>query len=145
MKKINVTASEMMELRNQGMSNYDIAKSLDISYATVLRCIGKQGGGKMERLEAFKDKPVEKKQTEAPVFVPYMPKPVHETYVIGKNTIISINYEEKLLSIDSVHTRDDDTTIGGVLFFPFEDIPEITQFFAWAMRERMTEGGANAE
>ena len=43
-RKINVTASEMMELRKQGMSNYDIAKSLDISGATVRRYIGTQGG-----------------------------------------------------------------------------------------------------
>lgn len=45
-RKIYVTASEMMELRKQGMSNHDIAKSLDISANTVLRYIGKQGGEK---------------------------------------------------------------------------------------------------
>lgn len=43
-KKCDVTASEMLEMRNQGLSNKDIANCLDISYATVLKYIGKQGG-----------------------------------------------------------------------------------------------------
>ena len=43
-RKIYVTAAEMLELRDQGLSNHDIAKSLDISYQTVIRYIGKQGG-----------------------------------------------------------------------------------------------------
>lgn len=55
-RKIYVTAAEMLELRKQGMSNHDIAKSLDICYATVLNYIGKQDG-KMEGLAAFKDAP----------------------------------------------------------------------------------------
>ena len=43
-RKIDVTPSEMLEMRAEGMSNHDIAKSLDISYATVVKYIGKQGG-----------------------------------------------------------------------------------------------------
>lgn len=40
-RKLQITASEMLEMRKQGMSNHDIAKSLEISYPTVLRYIGK--------------------------------------------------------------------------------------------------------
>lgn len=43
-RKIYVTASEMLELREQGLSNHDIAKSLDVSINTVRRYIGSQGG-----------------------------------------------------------------------------------------------------
>jgi predicted transcriptional regulator len=42
-RRIGVTASEMLTMREEGMSNHDIAKALDISVPTVLRYIGKQG------------------------------------------------------------------------------------------------------
>lgn len=35
-------ASDMMHLREEGHTNREIAKLLDVSYATVLRAIGKQ-------------------------------------------------------------------------------------------------------
>ena len=44
MKKLEVTPAEMLELRAQGMSNHDIAKSLDISVSAVYKYIGSQGG-----------------------------------------------------------------------------------------------------
>lgn len=43
-KKLEVTPAEMLELRAQGMSNHDIAKSLDISMSAVYKYIGSQGG-----------------------------------------------------------------------------------------------------
>ena len=43
-RKIGVTASEMRALREQGLSNRDIALILDISKETVRKYIGKQGG-----------------------------------------------------------------------------------------------------
>ena len=137
-RKINVTASEMMELRKQGMSNYDIAKSLDISCATVRRYIGTQGGKKMERLEAFKDKPAEKKQAEAPVFVPYKPKKITEQFGIGEDIVLEVDYEERYITIANNEAS---------VFIPFRDICDLTQFLAWLMRERdiKTEGVADAE
>lgn len=51
-RKINVTAAEMLYLREQGICNHDIAKSLDVSESTVKRYIGAQGC-RMERLAAF--------------------------------------------------------------------------------------------
>lgn len=137
-RKINVTASEMMELRKQGMSNYDIAMSLDISCATVRRYIGTQGGKKMERLEAFKDKPAEKKQAEAPVFVPYTPKKITEQFGIGEDIVLEVDYEERYITIANNEAS---------VFIPFRDICDLTQFLAWLMRERdiKTEGVADAE
>lgn len=53
-KKIGVTKSEMLQMREQGLSNKDIAKCLDINLATVYAYIGKQGG-RMESLAAFEE------------------------------------------------------------------------------------------
>ena len=137
-RKINVTASEMMELRKQGMSNYDIAKSLDISCATVRRYIGTQGGKKMERLEAFKDKPAEKKQAEAPAFVPYTPKTRKEVFDINVDFEAEINYEDKYITFASYE---------GEMNISFKDVYDLTQFLAWLMRERdlSVESDADAE
>lgn len=37
-----VSQSELLHMRDDGMSNHEIAKALDVSYQTVLRLIGKQ-------------------------------------------------------------------------------------------------------
>ena len=134
-KKIHVTASEMMELRNRGMSNADIAKSLDISANTVRNYIGKQDGH-MEGYAAFKNTPSRKElETEAmPVIPKYNPKPVHEEYRVGIHTV-------SLDSITRSVTVDGDD---GEITIPFESVPDLVQFLAWAMRERM-EVTADAE
>lgn len=54
-KKVEVSASEMMEMRNEGLSNADIAELLDVSVMTVRKYIGNQGR-RMERLAVFADK-----------------------------------------------------------------------------------------
>lgn len=41
--KLELSVSELMQLRNDGYSNKDIARILDISLATVYNYIGKQG------------------------------------------------------------------------------------------------------
>lgn len=51
-RKINVSRSEMLQLREQGLSNRDIAGLLDVSVATVIRYIGTQGR-RMDSLAAF--------------------------------------------------------------------------------------------
>lgn len=43
-RKLGVSVSEMLHMREQGLSNKDIANLLEISYPTVLRYIGPQGG-----------------------------------------------------------------------------------------------------
>lgn len=62
-KKLEVSASEMMEMRRQGLSNADIAAVLDISVPTVFKYIGKQGR-RMERLAVFADKGKKKEGDE---------------------------------------------------------------------------------
>lgn len=42
-RKIELSVSELMQLRNDGYSNKDIARILDISIQTVYNYIGKQG------------------------------------------------------------------------------------------------------
>lgn len=127
-KKIYVTASEMMEMRNRGMSNADIANSLDIHVNTVRNYIGRQDGH-MEGYAAFKDNPSRRK-TEAkymPMIPKYEPKPVHEEYRVG-NHAVCIDSITRSVTVDG-----DD----GEITIPFESVPDLVQFLAWAMRERM--------
>ena len=51
-KKLGISRSEMLRMREQGMSNRDIAKCLEIHVATVYNHIGPQGGA-MENMAAF--------------------------------------------------------------------------------------------
>lgn len=132
-RKIDVTASEMLQLREQGYSNHDIAASLDISYSCVLRTIGKQGG-RMEGYAAFKNTPPRQKMekgTEAmPVLPKYNPLPFKESYSIG-DYAIELNNDDRLVTVSSD---------SGDIIFAYEDIPDLVQFLAWAMRERMHAG-----
>lgn len=131
-RKLDVTASDMLALREQGLSNHDIAASLDISIATVRRYIGKQCGH-MEGLAAFKDSPphrkMEDKVVEMPVIPKYDPKPVTEIYAAGE-TRLELNNEDRILTISSD---------AGEIMFSYSDIPDLVQFLAWAMRTRMDE------
>lgn len=134
-RKIDVTASEMLALREQGMSNHDIAASLDISIATVRRYIGRQDG-RMEGYAAFKNTPPRQKmeaKEDVPVIPKYEPKPVKEAYVIG-NLEITLNNDDRVLHFHSV--RDDSIAYNGKCI-SYDDIPDLVQFLAWAMRERM--------
>lgn len=141
-RKLQITASEMLEMRKQGMSNHDIAKSLDISYPTVLRYIGKQGGH-MEGLEAFKDAPSPKKEEAKkevkPVIPKYEPKPSVEEYNFEKFSVRLYN-DERYVSIMS----NEKNVYGASIKIGFDNIPDLVQFLAWAMRERM-EVKADAE
>ena len=52
-RKLEVTYDDMMQLREKGYSNKDIAYMLDVSTATVIRYIGKQG----KHMESVCNKP----------------------------------------------------------------------------------------
>lgn len=135
-RKIYVTAAEMLELRKQGMSNHDIAKSLDICYATVLNYIGKQDGH-MEGLAAFKDAPPPKKEQEAekPMIPKYEPKPAEETFHLGTFRVTLCHHDQAvIISPPGDHS----------LLVNYNELPDIVQFLAWAMRTRM-EVTADAE
>ena len=51
-KKLGVSTSELLQMREQGLSNRDIANLLEVHIATVYNHIGPQGG-RMESLAAF--------------------------------------------------------------------------------------------
>ncbi len=103
-KKIEVSRSEMLHMREQGLSNKDIANVLEISVATVFRYIGPQGG-RMENLAAFNEPKPEKVETPMEE-----QKPAHKAvdslemvYEIVKSADGSfraeVDYESKCVSI----------------------------------------------
>jgi transposase len=127
-KKIYVTASDMLALREQGLSNHDIAKSLDVSIQTVRRYIGSQGG-RMESLEAFRDTPLLKKEEkkESAVVETPMYEPIIERYKI-RGFDVELDGEDRDVTIA---TEED------VIVIPYDSVPDLVQFLAWAMRKRM--------
>ena len=107
-RKIGVTRSEMLQMREQGLSNKDIARCLDISVATVLRYIGAQGKH-MDSLAAFtKPKETSEQQTteEAPKPPPKAVDKLEVTYEIVKSADGTFNaeldYESKSLSLSAI-------------------------------------------
>lgn len=134
-KKLDITAAEMRELREQGFSNHDIAKMLDISYATVLRYIGKQNC-RMERLAAFAEdepcKTAEKQDEPQEVLPKYDPKPFIEEYNLG-NFSARLYNAERFVAIMS----NEKDVYGASIKIGFDNIPDLVQFLAWAMRTRM--------
>lgn len=127
-RRIGVTASEMLTMREEGMSNHDIAKALDISVPTVIRYIGKQGC-RIPGLAAFRDThPVKEEVVAVKQTAPsYEPKPVSERYGVGDFTA-DLDRESRCVTLSSV---------SGDIVFAYEDVPELVQFLVWAMRNRM--------
>lgn len=96
-RKLEVTASEMMALRNEGYSNNDIANLLEIHPVTVRRYIGKQGKH-MESMAAFKEKPKEKEPEV--VATPEIKRAVDEIVVCTE--ILSSKNGNVLADVDHV-------------------------------------------
>ena len=92
----------------------------------------------MESLEAFKDTvPTEKKKAEEavkPAIPKYVPKAYREWFEIGKFDF-EVNPCAKVIGIAKGECC---LTVG------FADVPDLVQFLAWAMRERM-EASADGE
>lgn len=147
-QRIGITASEMLTMRESGMSNRDIAKSLDISYATVVNYIGKQGR-RMEGLAAFKDAPPKKEEAKEevkPVIPKYEPKIASESFDLKCGTV-KLSYDKRCVIIKTKKRLCESASLSAVTFDPvieFDDVPDLVQFLAWAMRERM-EVKADAE
>lgn len=57
--RLELSVSELMQMRNDGYSNKDIARILDISLPTVYRYIGKQGCHMPCATASFNGKPKE--------------------------------------------------------------------------------------
>ncbi len=131
-KKCEVSASEMMEMRREGLSNADIAELLEISVPTVHKYIGKQGR-RMERLAVFADKG-KKKQPEAEEEICETKKqvtkpkyvPTQEVYCIGDMSVC-IEHETNMIEVQNRE---------GAIRMPFEQAAELLEFLAWAGREK---------
>lgn len=119
-KKLEVTPAEMLELRAQGMSNHDIAKSLDISMSAVYRYIGSQGG-RMERVQAFADdKPIKPKAEPTPA---YQPNVISATYRISDEIVAEIEHNPTRITLE----RGD-----GAITITADEAATLTQFLVWA-------------
>ena len=119
-KRIGVSASEMLRMRADGLSNKDIANLLEISPVTVLRHIGPQGG-RMEHLAAFDKPKTEKAETPKEEQKPSpkavdSPELVYEVVKSACGTFrAEIDYESKCVAIL-------DTTIA------FDQLAEVSTF-----------------
>lgn len=103
-KKIGVSTREMLQMREQGLSNRDIAKCLDIHVATVYNRIGKQGM-RMDNLAAFDEPKKEKVETpkEAPNPNPKAVDSLEMVYEVVKSADgtfrAELDYENKCVSV----------------------------------------------
>ncbi len=98
MKKLEVTRSEMMVLREQGYSNRDIANILEISYPTVYKYLGKQGG----RMDSVTRHMEHNHQPPAPAETPKPDAP--QVQIISQTVAIdgyafALNMSSKTISI----------------------------------------------
>ena len=124
-ERIGVTASEMLELRKQGYSNRDIANMLDICTQTVRNYIGRQDG-RMDNLEAFKDKPKPEKAVAAsaePAIPTYVPKVTSARYKVSDELDVEIDHVGETLCIE---------TINSDICITLDEARELVRFLAWA-------------
>lgn len=103
-RKIGVSKSEMLRMREEGLSNRDIAKCLGIHPATVYNWIGPQGS-RMENLAAFNEPKTEKVETPkeerkpSPRAVDSL-EMVYEVVKSGDGTFrAELDYESKCVAI----------------------------------------------
>lgn len=120
-RKIDVTASEMMALRNEGYSNKDIANLLEINPLTVRRYIGCQPQRRMENMAAFKEKPKAKVEAEI-VETPEIKRAVDE--IVCKRETVSSKSGSVWADVDytmaTVKLSIEDMT--------FDELPEFATF-----------------
>ena len=126
-KILGISKSEMLRMRDEGLSNKDIANIIGVHVATVYNYIGPQGC-KMEHLAAFGEKP---KEEETQVETPEIKRAVDEIIVtterVGSkngNAFADVDYILHTVSLD----------IGTV---PFDELPELATFIV-GMVERIT-------
>lgn len=125
--KIPFTASELMALREEGMSNHDIAAKLDITEQTVRNYIGPQHK-QLPRLAAFAES--EPKRTEErPTLEPaYSPKVVREVFEIADGISAAIYFDER----DGIGIFL--TTSSGTIRLSPDQAATVMQFLAWASK-----------
>lgn len=93
----DVSISELMHMREEGMSNKEIAERLDVSYITILRLIGKQPA-EMTAAALHAPKP----KASKPAKVQASPKPASVAHSIPAT---NKDDEETVLLVDERVTR----------------------------------------
>lgn len=103
-RDLGISKSEMLRMREQGLSNRDIAKCLDVHVATVYNYIGKQGC-RMDNLAAFDEPKHEKVETptEEPKAAPKAIDSLEMVYEVVKSADGSfraeVDYENRCVSV----------------------------------------------
>ena len=120
-KRIGVTASEMMAMREQGLSNKDIANLLEINPLTVRRYIGPQGG-RMESLAAFKEDKPKVVEAEPEVETPEIKAAVDQ--IVVRNELLSSKNGNVVANVDYIaHTVELDSAT-----LTFDELAEFATF-----------------
>lgn len=114
--KLEVSVSEMMQLRNDGYSNADIARILDISLPSVYKYIGKQGCHIPSATASFITKPTTN--------VPDDTTTQQEVMVISR--VVAIDGYLFELSSDGIAVSNND---GQYLRIPVDEADRFTQAF----------------
>jgi predicted transcriptional regulator len=116
-KRIGVTASEMMAMREQGLSNKDIANVLEINPLTVRRYIGCQPQRRMENMAAFKENKPNTVEVET-VETPEIKRAVDE--VVVRKEMLSSRSGNVAVNVDYIsHTAEFD--VAAMTFDELED------------------------
>ena len=132
-KKLGLTKDDLLVMREQGMSNKDIAASLDIAPYSVYRLIGKRGG-RMDSFAAFDTIPKKPKigaktvEKKTPPRVKYAPEVVSESYRLHNDLSVAVSFDSEAVSV---------LNNDGFIDIPFADLPEVVQALAFVLREKV--------
>ena len=138
----DVSMDELYAMRNAGMTNADIAKSLGVSYETVLKHIGKQPG-RGSKLAGFvpvdlgeRAEPVVEPEPQKPeVPEPVLPVVCRVTYLEGEAGKYTVNSAEKTVTVGYA---------GGCIQMSFDDLDKIIAEMA-AISRKIHQQGESAE
>lgn len=125
--RIPFTASELMALREEGLSNHDIAAKLDISEQTVRKYIGPQRE-QLPRLAAFADSEPHRTEECPPLEPAYSPKVVREDFEIADGISAAIYFDEP------EGTGIFLTSSSGTIRLSPDQAATVMQFLAWASK-----------
>jgi predicted transcriptional regulator len=116
-----------MALREEGMSNHDIAAKLDITEQTVRNYIGPQYE-RFSRLAAFADSEPKRTEECPPLEPAYSPKVVREDFEIADGISAAIYFDE------SEGTGIFLTSSSGTVRLSPDQAATVMQFLAWASK-----------
>ena len=125
--RILFTVSELMALREEGLSNHDIAAKLDISEQTVRNYIGAQHK-QLPRLAAFSDSEPHRTEECPTLELTYSPKVVREDFEIADGISAAIYFD------GPEGTGIFLTSSSGTIRLSPDQAATVMQFLAWASK-----------